>query len=647
MQHEHIHGPSPASDPDAAMRTPRWLQQIVRWPNKRLHRKFFLILATALSATSLLFLVLVVTLYRNQLVEEHTRASMQVNRLLEASLKNAMLKRDLDGLREIVRQLGDQEEIVAAMILNRKFDIRFSSLSDRIDSKLETSEIREALATRTPQASFLSATDGSELLRSINPVSNQKICSECHGLPEVNPVNGLLIVDYDATDIRQNALRTALLLGAIGALVILAAGLIIWAALHKLVTVRVRSLQKTSRKLAAGDLMSRAALDGADEISEFGASFNAMAEWLGKTLADLNNAGEFLQSVIDAIPDGVRVIDDKFNIVKTNDAYCRQLGQHKQEVVGTKCYESSHQRDEPCEITMVRCPVVELRNSAESTLKISQRHLSSDGRELFVEVSAARIDLTIHGKRIPCIVESIRDLAAQAKISHEQRLSEIGLLATGVAHEIHNPLSSIQLALKALQSDLESGGSSADANDYFEIAETEIGKCLKVTDGLMMLSEPPSASPQLVRIDHVIPQVISLLSYQAQQAKIEVQLELTEGLRILAADSDARMIVVNLAQNAFHAMPDGGVLTIRGRKKYGKIIELQFEDTGVGILPSNLDKIFLPYWTKRGDYSEGRGLGLSICRAIVGRMGGNISIESDVGKGTRFFIEIPDAEVDI
>lgn len=618
---------------------------IVRWSDSRLQRKFVLILAAILLFTSVAFLLMVVTAYKNRLVEEHARASMQVNRLLQTSLENAMLKRDIPGLREIVEKLGTQQGIANVMIVNPDLEIRFSSNAARLGGKLDRDSVKKSLISKTQQTRLFSNTNGVELLRSINPVHNRKICKECHGDAKVNPINGLLIVDYEAKDIKLEALNSALLLAGFGSFVMLATGMGIWLTLNWLVLSRLSILRQTSRKLANGQLDARARLKGHDEIADLGASFDRMADRLGETLAGLNAAENFLQNVIDAIPDGMRVIDDDFNIIKANSAYCRQTGQNMSEVIGEKCYRSSHRREEPCPVTLISCPLFELRNSDTSFMKARHQHKSADGGELFVEISAARVKLIVNGKETPCIIESIRDLAEQANISHEQRLSEIGLLATGVAHEIHNPLSSIQLALKAIQADLENSSDCQTNFEYFDIAETEIAKCLKVTDGLMMLSEPPGDMVSLIALDEIIPDVFSLLSYQSEQANISVNLDLAKGLRIVASDSDMRMIVINLAQNGFHAMPDGGEFTVTGRH-VGAMIELVFSDTGLGIPQTNLEKIFLPFWTKRIDASEGRGLGLSICKAIIDRFDGTIKVESKVGSGTQFTILLPSADVD-
>ena len=315
-----------------------------------------------------------------------------------------------------------------------------------------------------------------------------------------------------------------------------------------------------------------------------------------------------------------------------------------EKVISKKCYQSSHHRSEPCPVTLVRCPIAELKNASTKSIKARHQHFNDEGSELFVEVSAARVQLTLNNNTSIYVIESIRDLAEQAKISQEQRLSEIGLLATGVAHEIHNPLSSILFALKAMQGDINDPDNRKRTDlDYLEIAESEIQKCLEVTDRLLMLSLPPDNDDKLIDVGEAIRSALSLVSYQAEHLGVELCLEIENNLRIIAGSSDVGMIVVNLVQNALHAMPNGGKLTIKA-KRIGKQIELSISDTGEGILKRNLDKIFLPFWTKRADASGGRGLGLSISKAIIDQVGGAVSVDSKVGVGTSFKIMFPDAD---
>lgn len=190
----------------------------------RLNRRLILVLVTVLASVSTAFLAMVLWIYQSRLIEQHARASLEVNQLLQASLENAMLKRDINGLRAIVDRLGTQDGIAQVMIVNPDREIRFSSRAGLIGTVQNDVLIDKALAALEPVTAFVSGGEGGEWLRSVNPVRNKPPCKECHGAAEDHPVNGLLVVDYKAAGIRGDALRSAGLLGASGAVVILFSG---------------------------------------------------------------------------------------------------------------------------------------------------------------------------------------------------------------------------------------------------------------------------------------------------------------------------------------------------------------------------------------------------------------------------------------
>lgn len=261
-------------------------------------------------------------------------------------------------------------------------------------------------------------------------------------------------------------------------------------------------------------------------------------------------------------------------------------------------------------------------------------HQASPERQMSVEVSAAPLDGNV--------VEAIRDLDEQARISQAQRLSEIGLLATGVAHEIHNPLSSIALALNIMARDLDTGRSDR-LKQYFALTRSEISQCLEITDTLLRLGSPASSRKQLIELASSVTAVTRLLAYQADNLGIAIAVDIAPDLRVLIADSDLRMAVTNLMINAFHAMPQGGRLTIQGARNDGSVI-LTVADTGIGIAPEHLQDIFMPFWSRRADDTTGRGLGLAITRTIADRAGATISVESTLRQGSCFTLSFPDPD---
>lgn len=627
------------------MRLPAPILRLHRWIATSLQRKLVLALGGLLLLVTLVFLGLVSGTYQNRLVAEHTRASMQINRLLQAALENAMLKRDLPGLQNIIDDMGEQPDIARVMILNPDFEVRFSSDPEQLNTQLEETITQQALANQTRQSLFLHSEQFGEVLRSVNPVKNQILCRQCHGEMADNPVNGLLVVDYKAQMIRQDAWASTLKMGGLGLLVILAVCLGIWFALVRLVIAPLGEVAKATQALADGQLDTAVNVRGTDEIARLGDSFNQMSQRLQQSRTRLQHSEHFLQALIDAIPDGIRVVDANFRIIKANAAYCDQVGRTMAQVLGVQCYRSSHGRDSQCPHTMVVCPVVELCERGADAMITQDKHVNAKGESVFVETSSARVDMGVDGQMVACVVESIRNLDEQAKISQQHRLSEIGLLAAGVAHEIYNPLSSIDLGLTALQSDMQAN-EAAKTLGYFETIRLEIQNCIKITNSLLLLSAPSGQEQNLIALDDVVPEVLSLLRYEADQTGVTILTDIPDCSRILGSDSDIRMLVINLAMNAVHAMPKGGELRISTHRSAGKIV-LQVADQGVGIAPKNLSNIFMPFWSRRAGSSMGRGLGLSIVKAIVERNQARIEVESALGAGSLFSVYFADADVDV
>jgi signal transduction histidine kinase len=262
-----------------------------------------------------------------------------------------------------------------------------------------------------------------------------------------------------------------------------------------------------------------------------------------------------------------------------------------------------------------------------------------------VEIYAAPMTVNMQGEQQTLVVESIRDLAPEVRFSHEQRLSELGRLAAGIAHEIHNPLASVRLGLHAVEQELaDSDKPPESAKHFLEMIDREIDKCIQVTERLLKLSMPPASAPELVTVKDAVGETLSLLSWEAREGGIRLSEKYQpEDLRVLATDNELRMAAINLAQNAIHAMPNGGELRITAWRADGEIF-ICFEDTGQGIPPEHITRIFDPFFSRRADGAKGTGLGLSITRALVENHGGRLEVESTPCKGSRFTIRMPDPE---
>lgn len=588
---------------------------------------------------SLLFGLLFIGLYRNQLVQERAEISLQLNRILQVTLENAMLKRDMDGLRDIFTQIGKLKGIRDVLLLSDSGEVRFAT--DPAKLGLRLSAITTVATAGQPISRFEHLGSGNEVLRSINPVANRTACIPCHGSATEHPVNGVLVIDYDAAPIRNRAFRSAALLMLTGTSVLALTLFTLWLLLRRHVIAPLSNLEKATRTLAAGDLQVRATVIDDNEIGRAASHFNTMAERLGQQIALAEAHRQYLQNLLDSLPDGVRVIRAAdMRVILANRAFCQQLGKPLADIQNHPCYQHSHGRTSPCVPSLVNCPLVELKRVGD-TLRANHHHQREDGSQFHAEVHATLVEIDVEGSRGRYVVESVRDLGHTARISHEQRMSELGMLAAGIAHEIHNPLASVRLGVQGLQREIRDQRSTPEhISAYMTLIDQEIDSCISVTRRLLLLARPPNNSLHLVELGVVVSDTMHLLEYDAETRGVIQNYQVPETqLRVLADDAEVRMILLNLFQNAHHAMPNGGNLTVRIAADGGWAV-IEVADTGIGMAPEQVEYIFDPFYSRRGDGVVGTGLGLTIVKEFVERMGGKISVESVPGQGSRFCIRL-------
>jgi len=177
------------------------------------------------------------------------------------------------------------------------------------------------------------------------------------------------------------------------------------------------------------------------------------------------------------------------------------------------------------------------------------------------------------------------------------------MLASGVAHEIHNPLGSIQIAFQSIDQLIDADEPVIDQlKHYIKLIEGEIDKCVDITGRLLKLGSLPDTHLQPIDVKMVISETISLLQWEAASKNIKMSLKASDktnvNLRVMATDNELRMMILNLIQNAYHAMPEGGDLFIRIQAiNNNKLIQIIIEDTGVGISKEMQKRIFDPFFS--------------------------------------------------
>jgi two-component system, NtrC family, sensor histidine kinase HydH len=263
----------------------------------------------------------------------------------------------------------------------------------------------------------------------------------------------------------------------------------------------------------------------------------------------------------------------------------------------------------------------------------------ADGRQIPMEISAGRLtDET--GRYLGSILlfKDLREIRGlRSEIARSQRLAAVGRLAAGVAHEIRNPLSSIKGFATYFQ---ERYRENAHDGQVAAIMIQEVDRLNRVVSQLLEFSRPVGLLPRPVRLGQLIADSLKLIGGQAQAGGIAIQFEDCTGEQAFRLDPDRlSQILLNVFLNALEAMPAGGNLTVTANQSTdGHKLEISVADTGSGIAPEDLNKVFEPYFTTK---PSGTGLGLAIARNIVEAMEGEIRVTSHRGAGTTFTLRLP------
>ena len=368
-----------------------------------------------------------------------------------------------------------------------------------------------------------------------------------------------------------------------------------------------------------------------DDFNELEQTYNHMLDNIENQINQINHQKEFLQNILNGIPDAIRVLDFEGNIILTNEYYKNNFSYNKSHTSNTsiKCYQSLLNRKTPCSVNTTQCPLKNLISN--KNIQFIQQ--LPWGKRQYLSVNASRIDTTDR----PLIIESFRDLSHDISFSHQQKISSLGFLTTTIAHEIKNNLGSMKLIL---ESGLNKKFKVSDYQKYNRLLHRQILECIKIPERLLKIAH---ASPdKLQKIDCIecIKDICALLDYEATRNGVEIKIEKTKTIpQFYGNETDFKMIILNLSQNAIKAMPSGGILQFK-LSSSSQNINLSITDTGKGIPAENLPHIFEPFFSK-SDSTKNTGLGLAIVKSLLHNFNGTIKVKSKINIGTSFELKIP------
>ena len=385
----------------------------------------------------------------------------------------------------------------------------------------------------------------------------------------------------------------------------------------------LQRLTRAARQMAAGEAPVRVE-DAPDEMGELAGAFNRMGERLTAAYSKLEQSNNQLAGVLQGMDDGVIAIDRTGAItLLTNRA---------RELLGS--YAGTARRLSDCgayylAIQEMLDEVMEKGGSKTGTLSLAAP------AERILQVYAAKLNENAAG-------------GALAVISDVTRLRKLEIMRSefvaNVTHELKTPLTSIRGYIELLKS----GERDAEtAQSFYELIEIEAERLQKLTDDLLQLSdiENGAAEPELtpVLIAETVRKVADTLRPEAESRRIALHTFVEEGLSVRANPRRLYQLIKNLMENAVKYNRDGGAVNLSAASERGVAV-IRVHDTGIGIPPEHLDRIFERFYrVDKGRSRElgGTGLGLSIVKHIVNLYGGDVRVDSEVGSGTTLTVRLP------
>jgi signal transduction histidine kinase len=250
-------------------------------------------------------------------------------------------------------------------------------------------------------------------------------------------------------------------------------------------------------------------------------------------------------------------------------------------------------------------------------------------------------ELAVLGERFNDMIMRIKQANEEIRKTHEklvqsEKLASVGILASGVAHEINNPLGGLFNCLQILRSN---GENSELREKYLNLIKEGLDRIENTVSKLLWMSRKGEHKPVNLNIKDSINDVYKFVSHKIKKANIQFINQVDEKLHIIIDPHDFHQIILNLFINAIHAMKENGTLTVRGYNENSEV-KIEVIDTGEGISQENLGRIFDPFFTTKPP-GEGTGLGLWLSYEIVRNYNGEIAVESKIKKGSKFLLSFP------
>ncbi len=345
------------------------------------------------------------------------------------------------------------------------------------------------------------------------------------------------------------------------------------------------------------------------------------------------------RNILQSIPTGVLTVNREGVITAVNPTAEAVLKRSSSDLLGHP-YESVFAEGETIRTV--------LDGALRSHRHVSQKDLSyerGDGLARTIRVSTA--ELTGDDGRLAGVILQAQDvtewLALERRVRVAEKLAALHTLSAGVAHELRNPLSAMDLNLYLLEEELKDKEAlGPQAAHYLHVLNAECRRLSAILDNFMKFARPGAPSLHEVDVKKLIAHILALMQFEAEERKIRIERIIEEGLPpVLGDETQISQVLVNVVINAFHAMPEGGACRVSARRREADgqpWVEISVRDTGVGIKKEELARLFEPFYTTK---PSGSGLGLAIAYRIIQDHAGTIEVTSAPGNGATVVMKFP------
>jgi len=577
---------------------------------------------------------------------------------LEVSMIRS-IHQDVSITLDIYRTYKEVEEV-------RIFDGKGKEVFAREPGPQET-KVEEALRKGAP-IQFQKKINERDVATFIIPIKNKSPCHTCHEKGEA--VRGALLLSLNQEGMKkyigQERQGFLLLFGLIAAVAVLATVL----AVKKFFLNPLKSIQVGAEAVEKGDFKYQIPVKSRDEVGTLAGNFNNMARTLKRYFEALEDKNRQLvdqfnlvsrsqkewQETFDCITDPIIVIDDGCNIVRANLAFVETFegfftSPHHESIDKRICTEFFG------DCLPSDCPPKTAMQGRTPTIK--EIHDQKTGK--IFEVSIFPYDSPGGDFRgsIGIVKDITKKKENEMQVVMRERLAALGQMASGIAHELNNPLATIGVCTEALLNRIEKEKiGSLLFESHLKIVEEEVNRCKKIITSMLSYVKGKENGKENVDINEVLDGTVEMVTFQGRMKDVVYLRKFGKEIPVISgSEGELRQVFLTVIVNALDAMEDRGTLTIetgtiapvppleksvRVETEGGErgFVFAKISDTGPGIPSSHIDRIFDSFFTTKSE-KGGTGLGLSIADNIIKGYSGRVEVTSEEGKGATFKVILP------